>query len=372
MAVSLPEGTTDHPVNKGKNKTLVSIWDFGPTSPQSERAHYLCNDHPAKMRPALAKAILKVYGESPVLDPMAGIGTTLVEAMLLGMDSVGVEFEKKFVDQASRNMDNVRDANANHNMGEAICIHGDARDLSCLMGQRVNSIVFSPPYHDAIKSVSKSHENLADCCLERQSVIAERTEKMKGHFEEGRFRRQGSFLHVANPSSMANQLAGYGSDSNNIGNLKRYGCFNSIVFSPPYWNALHESAKNPDCFSAQFSRDKNLPGAYSENLENLGNRQYYPTYLQEMYKVYRECFRVLNPGKYMIVVVKDIRRNWLTIPLGADTIKLCQMVGFKVFDVIVNKMYFPSFWQLSRAKKDQEKGVNHPLRTHEYVLVFKK
>lgn len=90
-----PSGTTEHPINKsGKRKILVSVWDFGATHPQSERNYYLCNDHPAKMRPSLAKAILQLYGESLVLDPMAGIGTTLVEAMLLGMDAVGVEYEK--------------------------------------------------------------------------------------------------------------------------------------------------------------------------------------------------------------------------------------------------------------------------------------
>jgi DNA modification methylase len=84
--VKLPEGTTEHPINRGKRKFLVSIWDFGAVHPQGERSCYICNDHPAKMRPALARAILQLHGESPVLDPMAGIRTTLVEAMLLGIN----------------------------------------------------------------------------------------------------------------------------------------------------------------------------------------------------------------------------------------------------------------------------------------------
>jgi hypothetical protein len=74
----------------------------------------------------------------------------------------------------------------------------------------------------------------------------------------------------------------------------------------------------------------------------------------------------------MVVVVKDIKKNSLTIPLAADTIKLCQSVGFQLFDIIINKTYFPSFWILDRAKKDQAKGIMHPLRNHEYVLVFRK
>jgi len=76
---------------------------FWCCSSQSERSYYLCNDHPAKMCPYLARAILQLYGESPVLDPMAGVRTTLIEAVLLGMDAVGVEYERKFVDQANKN-----------------------------------------------------------------------------------------------------------------------------------------------------------------------------------------------------------------------------------------------------------------------------
>jgi len=128
MAFDLPEGTTTHPVNKRrKNKILVSVWDFGAVFPQSEREQYICNDHPAKMRPCLARAILQLFGESPVLDPMAGIGTTLVEAMLLGMDAVGIEYEKRFVDQASRNIAHVANSFHDRNLGKAVCIRGDGK-----------------------------------------------------------------------------------------------------------------------------------------------------------------------------------------------------------------------------------------------------
>jgi len=60
--VDLPYGTTEHPINKsGKRKILVSV------HPQSERSYYLCNDHPAKMRLSLARAILQLYSHEYVL-----------------------------------------------------------------------------------------------------------------------------------------------------------------------------------------------------------------------------------------------------------------------------------------------------------------
>jgi len=197
--------TTEHPINKsGKRRILVSVWDFGAVHPQSERSYYLCNDHPAKMRPCLARAILQLYGESPVLDPMAGIGTTLVEAILLGMEAIGVEFEKKFVTEANSNIEHARKLFPNENIGRAICIKGDARDLSFLDTQRVSSVIFSPPYFDAIESVSTGHQGPEGGHLDRQHLLAKEGKSGDGNKE-------------------------------NIGHARGYG---SIIFSPPYFDAL--------------------------------------------------------------------------------------------------------------------------------------
>jgi len=268
---------------------------------------------------------------------MAGIGTTLVEAMLLGMDAVGVEYEKKFVDQANRNIDHVRKLFSDRKLARAICVRGDARDL-CLNNQKVNSILTSPPYYDSIKSVSSGSQDPEGGHLERQHRLA----------------REGK--------------SGYGSKQN-IGHLRSYG-FGSIVFSPPYCGVM-DAKRHVGGIS---SRDKSLAktGSYSGDETNIGNVRTERTYLDEMLKVYSECHKVLKPGKFMVVVVKDVRRKGLTVPLGADTIKLCQLAGFELFDIIINKTYFPSFWALDRAIKDQEKGIPHPLKIHEYVLVFRK
>lgn len=302
--MKFPSGTTDHPINRsGKRKILVSVWDFGAVHPQSERSYYVCNDHPAKMRPPLARAILELYGESPVLDPMAGIGTSLVEAMLLGMDAVGVEYEKRFVKQANENIKHLQKIYGDENLGKAVCIQGDARDLSSL-DEKFGGIFFSPPYFDAL-SVNKGGGS-------KTSILYEETTQDL--------------------------------------QMKRSG---------------------------PFAVKKNLPTPYSSSQRNIGNLKDRSSYLDEMLKVYRECYRVLKPGKFMVVVVKDIQRNWKTIPLGADTIKLCQLAGFDCHDVIINKMYLPSFWMLSLAKKAQTEGKKevrkfHALKAHEYVLVFRK
>jgi DNA modification methylase len=337
--VKYPKGTTEHPVNKsGKRKILVSVWDFGAVHPQSERSHYVCNDHPAKMRPSLARALLQLYGESPVLDPMAGVGTTLVEAMLLGMDAIGVEYEKNFVVQANENIKYVQKICQSENSGNAVCIQGDARNLSCLDAAKVNTVLTSPPYFDALRKGDEGPHSTNNRISYR--------ERLK-------------------------RFQGYSEDKGNIGNMTDFG---SIILSPPYEGALNASKH----VGGIVGRDPQLAktALYSTSKDNIGNT-IGPNYLGEMLKVYRECYRVLKPGKFMVVVVKDIQRNWKTIPLGADTIKLCQLAGFECHDVIVNKMYFPSFWMLSLAKhsqKDDAKGTQrfHVLKSHEYVLVLRK
>ena len=326
------------------------------------------------MRPSLARAILQLYGESPVLDPMAGIGTTLVEAALLGMDAVGVEYEKKFVNQANKNVVHVKTLFPDKNLGKAVCIKGDARELSFLH-DKLNSVVFSPPYFDAL-SITKGRGSKA-------SILHE--ESTKGL----QMKRSGPFVVKKNLPTP------YSSRKENIGNISEFG---SIIFSPPYVEQFKSCSKEKGRkrirkFMKEHPRKArslkrigtwwniNLIENYSKDPDNIGNLRYNSVscknYLSEMFKVYRECFRVLKPGKFMIVVVKDIQRNWRTVPLGADTIKLCQLAGFDCHDIIINKMYFPSFWMLSLAKKAQSKENErthkfHALKTHEYILVFRK
>jgi len=408
------------------------------------------------MRPALARAILELYGESPVLDPMAGIGTTLVEAMLLGMNAIGVEYEKKFVDQSNKNIRHIQKTYRNKSLGKAVCIQGDARDLSCLKNvnavffsppyfnalkrgdggpnstskrisyeERVErfqgystdssnigniakfgSIFFSPPYFNAIKSVSTGHQGPEGGHLTRQHKSAKEGKSGYGSGENiGHAESYGSIIFSppyfdalslnkgggskvsieyeettqdlqmkrSGPFAVKKNLpTPYSTKEGKIGNVPEFG---SIIFSPPYEGALNATKHT---MSGIASRDPQLAKTvlYSKNKDNIGNAVG-RTYLGEMFKVYQECYRVLKPGKFMVVVVKDIQRNWKTIPLGADTIKLCQLAGFDCHDIIINKMYFPSFWMLSLAKNSQGEELRgtqkfHVLKSHEYLLVFRK
>ncbi len=61
--------------------------------------------HPAKMELNMCRQIIKLYSKKGdlILDPMAGIGTTIIEGILLGRNVIGIEYEQKFCDMANQN-----------------------------------------------------------------------------------------------------------------------------------------------------------------------------------------------------------------------------------------------------------------------------
>src|SRR6266508_4126057 len=78
------------------------------------------------MLPAIARHAITAYSQPGelVVDPMCGIGTTLVEATRLGRDAVGVELEPRCADLARANLAHARAAGAS---GTGRVVTGDAR-----------------------------------------------------------------------------------------------------------------------------------------------------------------------------------------------------------------------------------------------------
>ncbi len=130
----------------------LSVWATAQTpGPVQRRGRYLpaSTAHPARMLPAIAAHAIRAYTAQGDLvgDPMAGVGTTLVEAMHLGRDAVGVECEPRWSDIADANITHARAQGA---PGRAAVIRGDATHLTGLLPAvlhgRFSLIVTSPPY----------------------------------------------------------------------------------------------------------------------------------------------------------------------------------------------------------------------------------
>jgi modification methylase len=84
------------------------------------------------MLPELARRAIGAYSEPGdlVVDPMCGIGTTLVEAIHLDRDALGVERKRRWASLAIANLASAREQGAS---GRAAVIEGDAGELPRLL-----------------------------------------------------------------------------------------------------------------------------------------------------------------------------------------------------------------------------------------------
>ncbi len=148
--------------HRRRDPVPLAVWPVAQRSAQYQRAgryHPGCAAHPGKMLPALARCIVAEYSRPGqlVVDPLAGTGTTLVEAALLGRRAIGVELEDRWADLARENAEHVlRPENR-----QLVEVHqGDATDLATLLGDdsgRVDLVCTSPPYACDVGNVDKAN-----------------------------------------------------------------------------------------------------------------------------------------------------------------------------------------------------------------------
>ena len=191
----------------------LSVWPMAQRSAPTQRSgRYLplSGRHPAKMLPAIAARAVATYtgpGDL-VLDPMCGIGTTLVEAIHLGRDAIGVEYEAPWADLARANLELAHDLGASGN-GEVVT--GDARSLEAIVDPAVRGlvalVVTSPPYgaslHGQVRTrpggrLAKSHDRYSK---DPGNLAHQSTEDLLGGFTTilrgcSRLLRPGGFVVV--------------------------------------------------------------------------------------------------------------------------------------------------------------------------------
>ena len=138
-----------------KHSHGLSVWPCAQQVARTQRAGRYrpgSTAHPGKMLPALACHAIATYTrpDDLVIDPMCGIGTTLVEAAHLGRMAIGIEYEPRWVDLARANLAYATDQGAT---GAGEIILGDARYTPArlprdLLG-RCTLLLTSPPYGDS-------------------------------------------------------------------------------------------------------------------------------------------------------------------------------------------------------------------------------
>ena len=143
--------------------TPLSVWPVAQQPARVQRRGRYRSEstaHPGKMLPELARTIIGHYSEPGqlVLDPMCGIGTTLVEAIHLNRDAIGVELEPRWAALAASNVLLAHEQGAAAN---ALAVRGDARRLGHgLLDELAGSVALiltSPPYGPSTHGHVRKH-----------------------------------------------------------------------------------------------------------------------------------------------------------------------------------------------------------------------
>ena len=108
-----------------------------------------------------------------------------------------------------------------------------------------------------------------------------------------------------------------------------------VVTSPPYWTLKR----------------------YHEIPNQLGHIGDYEAFVEELTKVWRQCFRVLVPGGRLVCVVGDVclsRRQHgrhVVVPLHADIAVSCRKIGFDNLNPIIWNKISNATYEVDRGSK---------------------
>lgn len=155
-----------HENEPGTDRFGTTVWLTAQRNSRAQRTgRYLPESmaHPAKMLPAIAREAIERYTEPGdlVIDPMCGIGTTLVEASHLGRRSFGIEYEPRWAKIAEKNLAHARTKGAT---GPGHVVAGDARNVAAIAPRELRGaaalVITSPPYgaslHGQVRSSAET------------------------------------------------------------------------------------------------------------------------------------------------------------------------------------------------------------------------
>ena len=94
-------------------------------------------------------------------------------------------------------------------------------------------------------------------------------------------------------------------DSRKISTFVKPNTVSFVVFSPPYWNLRN------------YGYD-----------EQIGFKQTYKDYLEDMKKVFAECFKVLKKGRHMAINIGTVVSNEGMKFVSGDFVRIAEKVGF--------------------------------------------
>jgi DNA modification methylase len=144
----------------------------------------------------------------------------------------------------------------------------------------------------------------------------------------------------------------YNKDSRKLSQFIKRESIDFIVFNPPYWNLRNYGFKG-----------------------RIGFDQSYEEYLEDMKKVFKECYKVLKKGRFMAINIGTVVSTDGMRFISGDFVNRCQKIGFNFRkDIIWHKPRGTTKWQRGATQFSQRP---YPLMfniniNHEFILIFQK
>jgi len=86
------------------------------------------------------------------------------------------------------------------------------------------------------------------------------------------------------------------------------------ISSPPYWDVLNRSTKS----FHETREDRGLDKTYSSDEGDLGNISNYDEFVERTCNVFRDVYKILRPGAYCVIILKNVKKNGKLYPLAWD------------------------------------------------------
>jgi len=314
-----------------------------------------------------------------LLDPMMGSGTTLLEASLMGIRSIGIDISPfcRFMTQVKLDglaiplepvKNSIKDSHIifdyfTNSVSRFDKVNSKKQDLFSIEGIRANGGFERLPkeysvspifdflllaYLDSAgyseRSQTKSHLEQFIAIIERYAFVVEKIQRSIINLED----------ELAKALALEGDARSLALDDNSI---------DGIIFSPPYSFAI-DYLKN-DLFHLNYlgvdtkKLQENMVG-----LHGLNYREKFRLYLDDMKTIISECSRVLRPGKMCTIIIGTNDKQLSTIlrePI--DRIRSLDeiMIEFgMVFDL-----------KLIRKIERQITGIANTMRTESIILMQK-
>jgi DNA modification methylase len=155
-------------------------------------------------------------------------------------------------------------------------------------------------------------------------------------------------------------------DANKI--IKQLQQVDYIVTSPPYHNILRNKGEGLRKQSEKGFRNGSRVGVeyYSEQENDLGNKDSYKDFLQSFEQIMKKCYAVLNTGKYATIIISDFTVDKSEVCVQADIVQSVQKCGFEFVGTTVllqdNKPLYPFGYPYAYK-------INH---NHQNIINFRK